>query len=88
MSFPGGRAEEGDADAVATALRETEEEVGLSRDFVVIAGALDPYETGTGFAIKPIVVFVREGFEAQARRVRGRGDLRGAAAVLDGPDQP
>ena len=66
VSFPGGRAEVGDADAVATALRETEEEVGLSRDFIAIAGALDPYETGTGFAIKPIVAFVREGFELKA----------------------
>jgi 8-oxo-dGTP pyrophosphatase MutT (NUDIX family) len=63
VSFPGGRANADDADAVATALRETEEEVGLSRAFVAVAGALDPYETGTGFAIKPIVAFVREGFD-------------------------
>ena len=62
VSFPGGRAEVGDADAVATALRETEEEVGLDRRFVTIAGALDAYETGTGFSIKPIVGFVQEGF--------------------------
>jgi 8-oxo-dGTP pyrophosphatase MutT (NUDIX family) len=62
VSFPGGRAHEGDIDAVATALRETEEEVGLNREFVLVAGALDPYETGTGFSIKPIVGFVREGF--------------------------
>ena len=66
VSFPGGRADAGDADAVATALRETEEEVGLSRDFVAIAGVLDPYETGTGFSIMPIVGFVREGFELKA----------------------
>ena len=63
VSFPGGRAEQSDADAVATALRETEEEVGLSRDFVAVIGELDPYETGTGFAIKPVVAFVREGFD-------------------------
>jgi 8-oxo-dGTP pyrophosphatase MutT (NUDIX family) len=63
VSFPGGRADDGDADAVATALRETEEEVGLSREFVAIVGALDPYETGTGFSVKPIVALVREGFE-------------------------
>ena len=66
VSFPGGRADDGDADAIATALRETEEEVGLSRQFVVVAGALDPYETGTGFSIKPIVGFVREGFVLRA----------------------
>jgi len=62
VSFPGGRAHEDDADEIATALRETEEEVGLRREFVRVAGALDPYETGTGFSIKPIVGFVREGF--------------------------
>ena len=63
VSFPGGRAEQSDADAVATALRETEEEVGLTREFISVIGALDPYETGTGFAIKPIVGLVREGFD-------------------------
>lgn len=66
VSFPGGRAEDGDADAVATALRETEEEIGLNRQFVSIIGALDAYETGTGFSIKPVVAFVREGFELKA----------------------
>lgn len=55
VAFPGGRAEEHDVDAVATALRETEEEVGLSRDLVTIVGRLDTYVTGTGFEITPIV---------------------------------
>ena len=58
VSFPGGRVEEQDADAVATALRETEEEVGLSRDRVRIIGRLDTYVTGTGFEITPIVGIV------------------------------
>jgi 8-oxo-dGTP pyrophosphatase MutT (NUDIX family) len=55
VAFPGGRAEEHDVDAVATALRETEEEVGLPRDLVTIVGRLDTYVTGTGFEITPIV---------------------------------
>ena len=63
VSFPGGRVDEGDADDVAAALRETEEEVGLSRAFVDVRGALDRYETGTGFVIQPFVGLVREGFE-------------------------
>ena len=63
VSFPGGRVDEGDADGVAAALRETEEEVGLSRTFVDVRGALDRYETGTGFVIHPFVGLVREGFE-------------------------
>jgi 8-oxo-dGTP pyrophosphatase MutT (NUDIX family) len=63
VSFPGGRFHEDDADPVAAALRETEEEVGLARAFVDVRGALDRYETGTGFEIHPFVGFVREGFE-------------------------
>ena len=49
ISFPGGRIEESDADATAAALRETEEEVGLTRDHVTVIGRLDTYVTGTGF---------------------------------------
>jgi len=63
VSFPGGRFDDGDADEVSAALRETEEEVGLSRTFVTVLGELDRYETGTGFAIHPFVGLVREGFE-------------------------
>jgi 8-oxo-dGTP pyrophosphatase MutT (NUDIX family) len=58
ISFPGGRIEEDDADAVAAALRETEEEVGLARDKVSVIGRLDTYVTGTGFEITPIVGIV------------------------------
>jgi 8-oxo-dGTP pyrophosphatase MutT (NUDIX family) len=58
VSFPGGRVEEQDADAVDTALRETEEEVGLPRDLVSVVGRLDTYVTGTGFEITPIVGIV------------------------------
>jgi 8-oxo-dGTP pyrophosphatase MutT (NUDIX family) len=63
VSFPGGRVGDEDDDAVAAALRETEEEVGLARSFVDVRGELARYETGTGFAIQPFVGFVREGFE-------------------------
>jgi 8-oxo-dGTP pyrophosphatase MutT (NUDIX family) len=55
VAFPGGRIEEGDADAVAAALRETEEEVGLARETVAVIGRLDTYVTGTGFEVTPIV---------------------------------
>jgi 8-oxo-dGTP pyrophosphatase MutT (NUDIX family) len=58
ISFPGGRVEEHDPNAVAAALRETEEEVGLSRDRVSVIGRLDTYVTGTGFEITPIVGIV------------------------------
>ena len=58
ISFPGGRVEEADCDAIAAALREAEEEVGLRRDRVSIIGRLDTYVTGTGFEIAPIVGLV------------------------------
>ncbi|HAH09557.1 MAG TPA: CoA pyrophosphatase [Alphaproteobacteria bacterium] len=63
VSFPGGKVQPGDLDFADTALRETEEEVGLARRYVEIAGHLDPYETGTGFAIRPVVGLVAEGFD-------------------------
>ena len=62
ISFPGGRIEEDDPDAIAAALRETEEEVGLPRDRVSIVGRLDTYLTGTGFEITPIVGIVAPPF--------------------------
>jgi 8-oxo-dGTP pyrophosphatase MutT (NUDIX family) len=62
VSFPGGRVEAYDADAVETALRETEEEIGLSRSYVEVVGTLDDYITGTGFRVTPVVGFVRPGF--------------------------
>lgn len=58
IAFPGGSVEKTDADAVAAALRETEEEVGLPRDLVSVVGRLDTYITGTGFEITPIVGLV------------------------------
>jgi 8-oxo-dGTP pyrophosphatase MutT (NUDIX family) len=62
ISFPGGRIEEGDADAIEAALRETEEEVGLSRENVRVIGRLDTYVTGTGFEITPVVGIIRVPF--------------------------
>jgi 8-oxo-dGTP pyrophosphatase MutT (NUDIX family) len=58
ISFPGGKAEAHDADAVDTALRETEEEVGLSRQHVEVIGRLPVYTTVTGFVVTPVVALV------------------------------
>jgi len=55
VSFPGGRAEPEDADAVATALREAEEEIGLIADHVDVIGQMPTYTTGTGFIVTPVV---------------------------------
>ena len=64
ISFPGGRLEPGDADVVATALRETEEEIGLDRRFVSVAGFLpDHLIPVSGYRVTPVVSFIRPGFE-------------------------
>jgi 8-oxo-dGTP pyrophosphatase MutT (NUDIX family) len=62
IAFPGGQIDAGDRDAIAAALRETEEEVGLPRDHVTVIGRLDTYVTGTGFEITPIVGIVAPPF--------------------------
>jgi 8-oxo-dGTP pyrophosphatase MutT (NUDIX family) len=62
ISFPGGKVEPGDADALACALREAREEIGLTADRVEPLGYLDSYRTGTGFQITPAVALVRPGF--------------------------
>ncbi len=62
VSFPGGRVNEGDISLVETALRETQEETGIAPAFITVAGFLDVFETGTGYAILPVVGLLAEGF--------------------------
>lgn len=58
ISFPGGHTEEEDETAVHAALRETEEEVGLPRDYIQVIGRLNDYVTRTGFRVTPIVALI------------------------------
>lgn len=62
VSFPGGRVEAHDESALATALRETEEEIGVGPSHIEVVGDLDLYETRTGFSITPVVGLVEPGF--------------------------
>jgi 8-oxo-dGTP pyrophosphatase MutT (NUDIX family) len=66
ISFPGGRVEVEDISPSHTALRETEEEIGLLRERIEIIGYLPEYRTGTGFRVTPVVALVRPPFELQA----------------------
>ena len=63
ISFPGGRVEASDADAIAAALRETQEEIGLASHHIDIIGALPPYHTVTNYAVTPVVALVQPPFE-------------------------
>lgn len=63
ISFPGGRVEADDASPIHTALRETEEEIGLARERIEILGFLPEYRTGTGFRVTPVVGLVTPPFD-------------------------
>ena len=68
IAFPGGRLEPEDRDAVAAALRETEEEIGLPPARVEVIGRLDTYLTRTGFEVTPVVGLVAPPFELRLDR--------------------
>ena len=78
VSFPGGRWHASDSSLTGTALRETEEETGIEKDRIVVAGFLDAHETGTGFAILPVVAFIDEGFSL-------RPDPQEVAEIFEAP---
>lgn len=67
ISFPGGRVDDTDRDAEHTALRETEEEVGLHARHIEIVGELDEYVVGTGYLVNPIIGIIRPPFELVAQ---------------------
>jgi 8-oxo-dGTP pyrophosphatase MutT (NUDIX family) len=55
VAFPGGKVDADDVDAVAAALREAEEEIGLPPERVEVLGEADTYYTGSGYRIAPII---------------------------------
>lgn len=78
ISFPGGRIDPGDSGAVAAALREAQEEVGLDPARVEVIGVADRYRTVTGFEITPVVGVVPPDMEIAAHP----GEV---AAVFEAP---
>lgn len=62
IAFPGGKIEPDDDGALGAALREAEEEIGLSHSYIHPLGYLDTMLTGTGFAITPVVATIEPGF--------------------------
>ncbi len=63
IAFPGGKIDATDASPLAAALREADEEIGLASHHVRPIGLLDPYQTGTGFRIIPVVAEVSTPFD-------------------------
>ena len=63
ISFPGGRVESGDKSRIETALRETEEEIGLARDRIDVVGMLPDHEMPSGFRISPVVGWIESPIE-------------------------
>ena len=72
ISFPGGRVEAEDLSPSHTALRETEEEIGLPRERIEILGFLPEYRTGTGFRVTPVVALVQPPFDLRPRSSKYR----------------
>ena len=63
ISFPGGRQEQEDATLEETALRETEEEIGLARRHIDLIGRIDDYYTVTGYQVTPVIGLVTPPFD-------------------------
>ncbi|MBF6616168.1 MAG: CoA pyrophosphatase [Candidimonas sp.] len=62
ICFPGGRIEPSDADAIAAALRETQEEIGVDPEFIQLIGTQPGFLTSTRFTMKPVIGLIRPGF--------------------------
>jgi 8-oxo-dGTP pyrophosphatase MutT (NUDIX family) len=66
VALPGGRQDTQDADEIATALREAQEEVGLHPDCVSVLGCLPVYVTGTGYRVTPVVALLHPAMQLTA----------------------
>jgi len=65
IAFPGGRIDPDDAGPERAALREAEEEIGLTRDYVETIALAPDYLTGSGYHVAPVIAIVRPGFRLE-----------------------
>ena len=65
ISFPGGGIDAGDADAIAAALRETNEETGIAKALIEPFGYLDRFDTVSGYSVTPVAGFVHENYSVR-----------------------
>lgn len=62
IAFPGGKIESTDQGPLSAAIREAHEEIGLDARYIAPLGFIEPYRTGTGFLVTPVVAAVTPGF--------------------------
>ena len=68
IAFPGGKKDQIDSSPIETALRETQEEVGLNPENVEIIASLPSHKTATGFVIKPYLGLINQPFSETLRQ--------------------
>jgi 8-oxo-dGTP pyrophosphatase MutT (NUDIX family) len=86
LGLPGGKPEPGDADLLATALREAEEEVGLAPETVEVVAALDPLAThATGWLVHPFLGRIPPDTRWRLQEAEIVGILTPAARTLADP---
>lgn len=68
IAFPGGKKDQVDSSPIETALRETQEEVGLNPKNVEIVASLPSHKTATGFVIKPYLGLINQPFSETLRQ--------------------
>ena len=68
IAFPGGKKDKSDSSSIETALRETQEEVGLNPKNVEIIASLPSHKTATGFVIKPYLGLINQPFSETLRQ--------------------
>jgi len=68
IAFPGGKKDQSDSSPIETALRETQEEVGLNPKNVEIIASLPSHKTATGFVIKPYLGLINQPFSEILRQ--------------------
>ncbi len=68
VSFPGGGFDEADVTIRQAAIRETEEEIGITADFINVVGYLEDVKTISGFYVTPFVAILNEGFKIRENK--------------------
>jgi 8-oxo-dGTP pyrophosphatase MutT (NUDIX family) len=97
ISFPGGKTEKGDASPFETAMREANEEIGLTANQIEHLGQLTPIKTVSGFEVTPVIAFadnqyspvtdpneVDDVFEAPVEYLFNKGNIHSVEALFQG----